>query len=281
MNRIHRFWLSMTPTSIFGMSIVLAISLLAIGGPLLAPYRVGEIVSMQSFAPPSVSFPLGTDVLGRDVLSRILHGGLMTIAAAVAATVVGFLLGVGTGFAAAVTRGRFDTLVTWIIDVFLSFPPVLFALIVIAGIGSSFISLVGVVAIIQSVRIARVARALALNISTLEHVQVARARGEGLYYILTEEIWPNTARPLSAEFGLRLTFSLLFMSSLSFIGLGIQPPHADWGSMVRENMAGLYYGAIASFLPAALIAFLTLGISFTVDWLASKSGRNISRELIS
>ena len=264
-----------------GISIVLTGIFLAIFGPYIAPYQVGELVPGASqFLPPSSETLLGTDVLGRDVFTRLLYGARLTIGIALVATVLGFVLGMAVGFSAAEIRGRYDDFVTWLIDVFLSFPPILLALIDIASLSSDLWVLIGTIAIIHSSRVARIGRSVAMNIAALEFVEVARARGEGLVSILVREIWPSTIRPLAVEFGLRMTYSILFLSSLSFLGLGIQPPDADWGSMVKENLNGLQTGAYLSVLaPALAIAILTVGVNLIVDWLGSQSGRSISEEL--
>jgi peptide/nickel transport system permease protein len=188
-------------------------------------------------------------------------------------------MGLVIGFAAAEIRGRTDDFITWLIDVLISFPPIMLALIVIVALGSNMYVLVGTIAVVSAPRIARVARAVAMNVVVLDYVEVARARGESLWSVLVREILPNTLRPLAVEFGLRLTFAILFLSSLSFLGLGIQPPAADWGSMVKENLSGILLGSPAPVLPAVAIGVLTIGINLLVDWLSSQSGRGISDEL--
>jgi peptide/nickel transport system permease protein len=260
--------------------VIVAIGLaLAVFGPMVAPYDVGKLVT-GVFAVPGEGHALGGDVLGRDVLTRLLYGARLTVGAALAATTLGFLIGMAVGFSAAEIKGRYDDAVTWAIDALLSFPPILFALIVIAALGAELWVLVVTIAVIQSTRVARVSRALGMNVAALEFVEAARARGEGLASILVREIWPSTIRPLAAEYGLRLTFSILFVSSLSFLGLGIQPPDADWGSMVRENMTALSTGNYVPVLaPALAIGVLTVGVNLIVDWLGSQSGRAISEEL--
>ena len=253
--------------------------LFALVGPLLAPFGVGEIVSDSPFGAVGGAL-LGTDVLGRDLLSRMLYGAQLTVGLALAATVAGFLIGMAVGFSAAEIGGHYDDFVTWLIDTMLSFPPILLALIVIASLSSDIPVLIGTIAVLHASRVARVGRAIAMNIAALEFVEVARARGERLWSILAREIFPSTIRPLAVEFGLRMTYSILFLSSLSFLGLGIQPPDADWGSMVRENLDGLqskdYLPVLA---PAFLIAILTVGVNLIVDWLGAQSGRGISEEL--
>ncbi|MBN35753.1 MAG: ABC transporter permease [Rhodospirillaceae bacterium] len=263
-----------------GIIVVIIGLFLGLFGPLLAPYGVGEIVSEGNYELPGPDFLLGTDVLGRDILSRLLYGAQLTVGIALAATIVGFVLGMVVGFSAAEIGGYYDDFITWLIDAFLSFPPILLALIVIASLSSDITVLIGTIAFLHASRVARVGRAVAMNIAALEFVEVARARGEKLMSILVREIFPSTIRPLAVEFGLRLTYSILFLSSLSFLGLGIQPPDADWGSMVRENQNGLLNGAYLSVLvPAFSIAILTVGVNLIVDWLGAQSGRGISEEL--
>jgi peptide/nickel transport system permease protein len=270
------------PLTLFGAIglTLLAINvLLAVFGSFAAPNTPGALVGGGGFAPAHDAALLGNDYLGRDLMSRLLHGAKFSLGVALAATLLGFLIGMAVGFSAAEIRGRYDTVVTWVIDVLLSFPPILLALLVIAGLGSSLPVLIGTIAFIQSSRVARVSRSVAMGIAALEFVEVARARGESLISILVREIFPSSMRPLAVEFGLRLSYAVLFMSSLSFLGLGIQPPNADWGSMVRENLPGIYYGAPAAIIPAVLIGLLVVGINLTVDWLSGGSDRHTSEEL--
>ena len=263
-----------------GIAIVAAGIGLALAGPWLSPFGVGEIVSASNFEPPGESTLLGTDTLGRDLVSRLLHGARLTVGVALATTALGFLLGMALGFSAAEIGGACDAFIVWLADTLLSFPPLMLALIVVGSLSSSLAVLVCVIAVIHAPRVVRVSRAVAMNIAALEFVEVARARGESLPSILVREIFPSTVRPLAVEFGLRLTYSILFLSSLSFLGFGIQPPDADWGSMVRENLNGLQNGAYLSVLaPAFAIAILTVGVNLIVDWLGAHSGRAISEEL--
>lgn len=260
-----------------GLALLAVNIFLAISGTALAPNDPGDLVA-GVFAPPGSALPLGSDYLGRDLLSRLLCGAKFSLGLAGTATCLGFLLGISLGFSAAELRGRFDLLVTWAIDVLLSFPPILLALLIIAGLGSSLPVLIGVIAFIQMPRVARVARSIAMGIAAADFVEVARSRGESLVSILLREILPNAVRPLSVEFGLRLSFAVLFISSLSFLGLGIQPPEADWGTMVRENLSGIYYGAPAAIMPALMIGFLVVGLNLTVDWLGGGADRHIADE---
>jgi peptide/nickel transport system permease protein len=271
-----------TPTTaaLLGGSLLAAHALVAVLGGALAPHPPGAIVSSQSFATPSALPPLGTDYLGRDLLSRLLHGARYSLGLALATTALGFLVGLTVGFVAAEVGGWTDFAISRGLDVLISFPPLLLALVVIATLGPSVAVLVGTVALIQANRVARIARAIAMGVAAQDFVQVARARGERWPWIIAREIWPNTLTPLAAEFALRMTFSVLFLSALSFLGLGIQPPLADWGLMVRENLAGLYYGVLPALLPALAIASLTVGINLVVDWLTTGSDRDIAAELL-
>jgi peptide/nickel transport system permease protein len=268
-----------TTAAVLGLVLVAAHLLLAGLGGWLAPQLPGAIVSSQSFATPGQVPPLGTDYLGRDLLSRLLHGARYTLGLASVTTAVGFVLGLLVGFAAAEAGGWTDVAISRALDVLISFPPLLLALVVIATLGPSIVVLIGTVAFIHAKRVARIARSIAMGIAAQDFVEVARARGEGSWWIIRREIWPNTLGPLAAEFGLRMTFSILFLSALSFLGLGIQPPLADWGLMVRENLSGLYYGVLPVLLPAMAIASLTVGINLVVDWLGSATDRDIAGEL--
>ena len=251
-----------------GLVILVGVLLLALFGPLLAPQDPAAIVSDRSWAPAGVDGLLGTDRLGRDLLSRLLHGAQLTIGLALAACLLSFLLGSGLGFASAVMGGRIDSLLSRMNDLFLSFPPLILALLVIAALGSSVAVLILTMAFIDATRVYRVARATAMDVVARDFVDVARARGESTLWIMFREVLPNTLRPLAAEFGIRFTYSILFLSSLSFLGLGIQPPAADWGSLVQENLAALMMGSWAALYPAAAIALVTIGVNLLLDDLS-------------
>ncbi len=267
-------------TAKIGIVILVANLLTMLIGPLFASHSPNDIISDMVFAQPGEVGLLGTDGLGRDLFSRMLYGARTTIGLSFIATVIGFVIGMALGFTAAEAGGWIDDTISRVVDIMISFPPMLLALIVIAGLGSSMVVLVCTVGITHASRVARVSRAIAMEIAINEFVEVARARGESLLSILRREIWPNSIRPLAAEFGLRYTYSILFLSGLSFLGLGIQPPAADWGMMVKENLAGMYYGAWAALLPAAAISVITVGINLIVDWLGAQTGKQISQEML-
>ena len=264
-----------------GLAILTIHLVVAVAGPVLAPAAPGEILTFTAFAPPGEEETLlGTDYLGRDLLSRLLYGAGLTLSLALATTALGFVAGVVTGFYAAEAGGRIDTFIFRIVDVVISFPPILLALVIIVGLGSSIPVLVCTVGLIQSPRVARIARAVAMDVGTRDFVEAARARGETIASILAREILPNSLLPLAAEFGLRLAYAVLLLAALSFLGLGIQPPLADWGALVRENMAGVYYGGWAVILPALSIATLVVGINLFVDSLLVQANRDVSREML-
>lgn len=263
-----------------GVGIVVFWVVIALIGPYLAPYDPADFASDESFGAMSAAYWLGTDYIGRDILSRLLHGARLTMSLSFLATVLAFAVGIGLGFTAALGGPKTDTIISRIYDAFLSMPTIMLGLVVIAALGSSIPVLIVTAGLIYSCGLYRIARALALDIKVMDFVEAARARGERLPWIITREILPNAVVPLVAEFGLRLVFSILFISGLSFLGLGVQPPTADWGVMVRENLGGLVYGSPAAFVPAAAIASLTVGINLIVDDFSAQRGQEIAEEMI-
>jgi peptide/nickel transport system permease protein len=252
----------------------------ALFAPQVAPYSESEIISGTSFAPVGVDGLLGTDYLGRDLLSRLFFGARMTLGLALVATLLAFGLGVLTGFVAGIAGGWVDSTISRIVDAFISFPTIMLALLIVSIFGTSLPALICAIGFIEATRVFRISRSLAANTMTMDFVEVSRARGENLWWILWNEVLPNTFIPLSTDFGLRFTFSILLLSSLSFLGLGVQPPYADWGSMVKDNMSGIHLGSMSLLLPALSIFTVTLSINFLVDWNLSRSQRDISDELV-
>ena len=254
--------------------------------PWLAPYPESEIIASGS-APPGNGMALGADYLGRDLLSRLIYGARLTLGLALAATVFAFVFGVVLGFVAGISGGKVDDVMSRINDAFVSFPSIMLALILVSAFGSTLWLLVTTIGFIEATRVYRIARSLAQNIMVMDFVEVSRARGESIWWILRHDILPNSFVPLSTDFGLRFTYSILLLSSLSFLGLGVQPPFADWGSMVKENMSALnyvlFYGlsaALGPVLPAICIFTVTLANNLLVDWNLSRSQKDISGELI-
>jgi peptide/nickel transport system permease protein len=260
------------PTAAFGLFIIGFYLFCAIFAPWIAPYGESQSVG-GTWLPPSEKNWLGTDNIGRDILSRLIYGARMTIVVALASTILSFLIGVVTGFLAAVGGKVIDTLLSRFVDVMLSIPLLIFALIVLSAFGSSIPVLVVTIAVLDSTRVFRLARAVAMNISVTEFVEVARLRGEGLWWVMRREILPNALPPMISEFGLRFCFNFLFVAGLSFLGLGIQPPLADWGGMVRDNAQAIAFGVMAPLWPALAIALMTIGVNLVVDWFLSISNQ--------
>ena len=254
----------------FGMLVVLIYSIVAIFAPFIAPYGEREILG-RAFELWSDKYLLGTDNLGRDMLSRMIFGARNTIGLALSITIIAFLLGSLTGMIAAALGGWVDQILSRIVDVLMSIPSLIFALLILSIFGTSVSYLVATITIIDATRVFRLARATAMNVVVMDYVEVARVRGEKLDWVIRKEILPNITAPLLAEFGLRFCFVFLFISALSFLGLGIQPPAADWGSMVRDNASLITFEDITPLLPAGAIALLTVAINFIVDWMLHKS----------
>jgi peptide/nickel transport system permease protein len=259
-------------TAQIGMVIVVLFLLTAIFGPWLAPYGESQTVG-DTWAPPSGQMWLGADQIGRDMLTRLIYGARTTIGIAAATTLVSFFVGITFGFTAATLGGWVDTILSRLVDVIMSIPQLILALIILGVFGSSIPVLILTIALIDSTKVFRLARALGMNIAVLDYVEVARMRGEGLWWVIRSEILPNASAPLISEFGLRFCFNFLFVAALSYLGIGVQPPNADWGGMVRENSGALPYGLFAPIFPALAIACLTVGVNLVVDWLLSIDAR--------
>ena len=254
----------------FGLAVILCYGVAALFAPALAPYGESKIVGLE-YEPWSQQFLLGTDNLGRDMLTRLLYGGRNTIGIALLTTCLAFLIGCIAGFVAATLGGWVDQLLARIVDILMAIPSLIFALLLLTILGTSIPVLVAVIAGLESTRVFRLSRAVAMNIVVMDFIEVARLRGEGLAWVMTREVLPNALAPLVVEFGLRFCFVFLFISALSFLGLGIQPPTADWGSMVRDNAILITFGDITPLLPAAAIALLTIAVNFVVDWFLHKT----------
>jgi len=257
-------------TAKFGILVILVYGFVAIFAPVLTPYAETEIVGPQ-FDVWGEQFILGTDGLGRDMLTRLLFGARNTVGIAFITTVLAFVIGGLTGLFAAIYSGWFDQLASRVVDVLMAIPQLIFALMLLTIFGTSIPTLIIVIATLDATRIFRVTRAVSLNVVVLDYFEAARLRGERMFWLCIREILPNIMAPLMAEFGLRFCFVFLMIAALSFLGLGIQPPTADWGSMVRENAVLITYGDITPILPAIAIAILTLGVNFLVDWFLHKS----------
>ncbi|GID03173.1 DNA-directed RNA polymerase subunit alpha [Pseudomonas sp. 008] len=247
--------------------------LVAIFGPWLAPHPVGEVVSDNVFDSLSVAYPLGTDYLGRDMLSRILVGARFTVGLALISAVLASTLGTGCALLSVVSPKWLDEVISRLMDAFISIPSKMLALIMVSAFGSSVLLLICTAVLSFTPGAFRIARSMAVNIEALEYVQVARTRGERRLYIACVEILPNMLNPVLTDLGLRFGFIVLLLSGMSFLGLGVQPPDADLGSLVRENIGGLNQGAPAIVIPALAIGTLTIGVNLFIDRLSSRRSR--------
>ena len=248
-----------------GLAMILINVFAAIFTPYLAPYSETEVVG-DVWLHMSKDHLLGTDHIGRDLYTRLLYGARNTIAIAFITTMLSFLVGSICGFFAATLGGWTDLTLSRVVDIMMAFPTLIFALMVLSVTGTSILALILVIALLDSTRVYRLSRAVAMNIEVMEYVEAARLRGEKIWWIMRQEILPNAMPPLVAEFGLRFCFVFLFIAALSFLGLGIQPPTADWGGMVRENAGAITFGIFVPLWPAGAIAFLTVGVNLIVDW---------------
>jgi peptide/nickel transport system permease protein len=268
---------SAPPTALFGLTVITIYVFFALFAPLLAPFGEAEIFDL-SYAPWGGEYLFGTDQLGRDVLSRLIYGARNTVGIAFVTTIFAFIIGGGLGITAAINNNNWlDNLLSRSVDVLMAIPGLIFALILLSMFGATTLNLILIIAVLDSTRVFRVARAVSLNVVVMDYVEAAKLRGEKLFWILYREILPNIMPPLVAEFGLRFCFVFLTIAALSFLGVGIQPPTADWGSMVRETAGLIQFAeydltaAMTPMLPAAAIALLTVAVNFVVDWFLHKS----------
>ena len=254
----------------FGLLVIAGYVFVALFAPVLTPYGESEIVGSE-FEEWGDNFVLGTDNLGRDMLTRLLYGARNTVGIAFVTTCLAFLIGGVAGILAAALSGWVDQVLSRVVDVLMAIPALIFSLLLLTIFGTSIPVLIVIIAVLDSTRVYRLARAVSLNVVVMDFVEAARLRGEGIGWITIREVLPNIMPPLVAEFGLRFCFVFLTIASLSFLGLGIQPPTADWGSMVRDNATLITYGDVTPLLPAAAIALLTVGVNFVVDWFLHKT----------
>lgn len=255
-----------TGTAWFGFIAILLYVVIAAFAPFIAPYGETDIVGAP-FEPYGSQFLLGTDNLGRDMLSRLIYGARNTLGLTMLITTLAFFVGGMLGLASATVGGWIDQFVGRIVDMFMAIPALIFALLLLTIFGNSVSVLIVVIACIEATRVFRVVRATAQSILVMDFIDSAKLRGENLIWIACAEVLPNALAPLLVDFGLRFCFVLLFISSLSFLGLGIQAPTASWGSMVRDNSTLIAYGEIAPLLPALAIGLLAVAINLVVDWI--------------
>ena len=250
------------------LTVILVFS--AVFAQIIAPFGLSEIVG-DVWEPMSAEHWLGTDNLGRDLLSRMLYGAQTTMLIAGLATALSFSLGAILGFTAAVVGGWFDMILSRLVDLLMSIPTLIFGLVVLSVLPSTVLTLILVMGILDSTRVYRLSRAVAVDINVMDFVEAAKLRGEGRGWIIFREILPNALSPLVSELGLRFIFAVLFLSALSFLGLGVQPPAADWGGMVRENKEGIVFGIAAALIPAAAIAVLAISVNLVADWILNRT----------
>ena len=263
-------------TARFGLVVIFAYIIVALFAPFIAPYGEAEVFPIP-YAPWSSEFLFGTDQIGRDIFSRLIYGARNTVGIAVATTALAFTIGMILGLAAAISRGWLDQILSRSVDVLMAIPSLIFALVLLSIFGSTVTNLIIIIAVLDSTRVFRLTRAVSINVVVMDYVEAARLRGEGLVWIMRREILPNILPPLIAEFGLRFCFVFLTIAALSFLGVGIQPPTADWGSMVRENASLIQFAqydikaGLTPLLPATAIALLTVAVNFVVDWFLHKT----------
>ncbi|SPF78821.1 putative D,D-dipeptide transport system permease protein DdpC [Aliiroseovarius pelagivivens] len=258
------------PVALIGLFFTGLYFFMAIFAPLIAPYSMTEIVG-DVWEPSSSEHWLGTDNIGRDLLTRMIYGGRTTIFIATAATILSFTLGSILGFTAAVVGGWVDQAMSRFVDLIMSIPTLIFALVVLSVMPVTLLILILVMGLLDSTRVYRLARAVAVDINVMDFVEAAKLRGEGRRWIIFREIMPNALSPLVAEMGLRFIFAVLFVSTLSFLGLGVQPPNADWGGIVKENKDGIVYGIPAALVPAVAIATLAISVNLVADWVLNRT----------
>ena len=263
-------------TARFGLVVIFSYIIIALFAPFIAPYGEAEVFPIP-YAPWSSEFLFGTDQIGRDIFSRLIYGARNTVGIAVATTALAFTIGMILGLAAAISRGWLDQILSRSVDVLMAIPSLIFALVLLSIFGSTVTNLIIIIAVLDSTRVFRLTRAVSLNVVVMDYVEAARLRGEGLVWIMRREILPNILPPLIAEFGLRFCFVFLTIAALSFLGVGIQPPTADWGSMVRENASLIQFAqydlkaGLTPLLPATAIALLTVAVNCVVDWFLDKT----------
>jgi len=258
-------------TGAVGLAVLAFVLLVALFGPFVAPHSPARPIGIP-YEGPSAEALLGTDFLGRDVLSRVLWGGRSVIALAGLSVLLAYTGGLVVGLAAGYSRGLLDPILMRSADVLLSLPALLFLLVLVTGLGSSRTVLVVGVALIQMPLVARIIRSATQTQSVRGFVEAAAARGERTSAILGREVMPNIVPTIAADVGLRLTYAIILVASVNFLGLGLQPPDADWGLMVSENRSGLNLNPLAVLAPATMIALLTIAVNMVGDAVARQQG---------
>jgi peptide/nickel transport system permease protein len=256
-----------TPRGAIGLALTSVVVLVAVIGPQVAPHLPNALATTV-YAKPSGAYPLGSDFLGRDVLSRVLNGGWLLLVMAVAGTVIGLAGGAAAGISAAYLRGATDGIIMRTVDVILAFPQLVFALLLLSLLGPKLWLIVLAVGVSHAPQVARVLRSATLDISERDYIKVVELQGMRPAKIMRREILPNLVAPLMVEAGLRLTYSIIIMAGLAFLGFGQAPPAANWGTMINENRDGLPLNSWAVIAPVVLIALLTIGVNTFTDAVA-------------
>jgi peptide/nickel transport system permease protein len=257
-------------SALFGITLTSLMVLLAVFAPLIAPYPMETIIGGVWEAPSNTHW-LGTDMIGRDILSRLLYGGQITMLVALGASLIAFTLGSFFGLLTAVRGGWIDNVLSRIVDLMMAIPTLIVALVLLSILPLNLWVLIVVIGVLDSTRVFRLSRAVAMDIAVMDYVEAAKLRGERQNWVIFREILPNALTPIIAEFGLRFIYAILFISTLSFLGLGVQAPFADWGGMIRENKDGLVYGEIAALVPAGAIALLAISVNLVADWVLART----------
>lgn len=257
-------------SAIVGLLLTGGFLFVAVFAQFIAPYPIDTSVG-GVWEPPSAAYWLGTDTIGRDIVSRLIYGAQVTIFVALASSILAFSMGAFLGFFAAVKGGWIDQALSRIVDLVMAIPSLIVALVMLSVLPLNLTVLILVMGVLDSTRVFRLSRAVAMDITVMDYVEAAKLRGEKQGWIIFREILPNALSPLVAEFGLRFIFAVLFISTLSFLGLGIQPPLTDWGGMVKENKDGLIYGKAAAMMPALAIAALAISVNLVADWILSRT----------
>ena len=288
----RKLFRTMPLTAAFGILVIIIYAVVSIFAGAIAPFGQEEIFANANIVPGgnpllggNPEFPLGTDQIGRDIYSRLIYGAQNTVGIAFATTCLAFFVGGSLGFLASIVGGWLDQLLSRAVDVLMAIPALIFALLLmtIASVWSNQLGIdrtmfmILIIAMIDSTRVYRLSRAVGQNIVVMDYIEAAKLRGEGMGYLIFKEILPNAMAPLLAEFGLRFCFVFLTIASLSFLGVGIQPPLADWGTMVKDLSQFINFAAFAPnvatapLLAASAIALLTVAVNFVVDWMLHKS----------
>lgn len=250
-----------------GLGLTALIVLVAVLGPLLSPVSPTAIHG-PPFSAPFGGAPFGTDYLGRDILSRVLHGGRSVLWMPFAAAALGMLIGTPLGAIAGYGRKGLDSLIMWLMDIALAFPNFVLPVLFVSLLGPTPVLIVLLVAMSHVPRVARLSRATTLQIASKEYIEACEILGMPRWRILLREILPNITTPLMVEFGIRLTWSVTLIAGMNFLGLGIQPPAADWGLMLNENRSGFIVQAWSVIPPILCIAVFAVGINLITEGFA-------------